>query len=142
MSFCLEGGFGCKNVLSVITLLDKIFKVLTEGSALISLVSLSVVEGTVVPRCGTSRVVCFCLRMLHLGLTFVGFEDTLDRELQRGEAVGFSLGLELALLSVQEWLLLQSALSATMEVNRGAFVLQLQFCSIIIAVERRTGGAF
>jgi len=50
----LEGGFGCENVFSEMTLLDKIFKILTEGPALKSLVSLVVVDGSAVSRSDAS----------------------------------------------------------------------------------------
>ena len=59
LSFCLGGGFGCEDVLSEISLLDKIFKVLTGRSALRSSMSLVAVEGTVVSHFGASRVVFF-----------------------------------------------------------------------------------
>jgi len=59
LSFYLERGSGCEDVLSEIVLLDNIFKV-TEGSTLRSHVSLVVIEGAVVLRSGTSRVVLFC----------------------------------------------------------------------------------
>ena len=74
------------NVLSEITLLDKIFKVFIEGLTLGCLVSLVVMKGAVVLRSGTSRVVLLCFRMLQPGLTLDVFKDILDRELQRGEA--------------------------------------------------------
>ena len=45
LSLCPGGGSGCKDVLSEITLLDKIFKILTEGLTLRCSVSLAVVEG-------------------------------------------------------------------------------------------------
>ena len=137
-----KGGSGCEDVLSEIALLDKIFKNLTEGSALRSSVSLTVVEGTIVSCSGTSRVAYFCLQTLHPGLTLDGFKDILDWELQRGEAVGYLVSLVLALLRVQEWLLLKSALSVTLAVNGGASVLGLRFCSIVVAVERWVGGDF
>ena len=78
LSLCLGGGSGCKDVFSEITLLDKIFKILTEGPTLRSSVPLAVVEGTIVSRSGTSMVVYFCLRMLHTGLTLDGFEEVLN----------------------------------------------------------------
>jgi len=114
----------------------KIFKVLTEGPTLRSLVSFAIMEGTVVSRFGTNMVVCFCLRTLHPGLTVDGFEDVLDRELQRGEVIGYSVGSKLTLLRVHEWLLLESALSVTLKVNGGASVLQLRFYSVVAAVKR------
>ena len=83
LSLCLGGGSGCEDVLSEITLLDKIFKILTEGLTLRSLVSLAVVKRTIVSRSRTSRVMCFCLRMLHPGLSLDGFKDVLNWELQR-----------------------------------------------------------
>jgi len=101
LSFYLGGGSGCENVLSEIALLEKIFKVLTVGPTLRSSVSLAVMEGTIVSRSRTSKVMCFCLRVLHPKLTFDGFEDVLDRELQRGK-VGYSVGSELTLLTVRE----------------------------------------
>ena len=42
LSFYLERGFECENVLSEITMLDEIFKVLMKGPALRSSVSLVV----------------------------------------------------------------------------------------------------
>ena len=50
--FCLGGGSVCKDVLSEIALLDKIFKKLAERLALRSSASLVVVEGTVVSNFG------------------------------------------------------------------------------------------
>jgi len=82
LSFCL-GGSGCENVLSEIVLLDKIFKVLTEGPSLGSLVPLAVIKGAVVFRSGTSRVVLFCCWTLHPGLTLDGFEDVLIESFSR-----------------------------------------------------------
>ena len=61
--------------------------------------------------------------MLYLGLSLDGFEDVLYWVLQRGEAVRYLIGLELALLRVREQLLLESALFATLEGNGGASVL-------------------
>ena len=115
--FCLEGGSRCEDVLSDITLLDKIFKVLREGPTLGSLVSLPVMERVVVLLSEMSGVMLLCFRMLHLGLTLDGFKDVLDRELQRGEAVIHPVGSEWALLRVQELPLLQNALSATLIVK-------------------------
>ena len=106
--FCLGEDFGCKNVLSKIALLDKIFKVLTEGSTLRRLVSFAVMEGAVVLRSGTSRIVWLCFRTLHSGLTFDGFKDIMDRELQRSEAVIHAVGSKWALLRVREWSLLKT----------------------------------
>ena len=79
--------------------------------------------------------------MTHPELTLDGLEDVLNRELQRGEAVKYLVGSGLVLLNVREWLLLESALHTTMEVNGGASMLRLWFCSII-AVERWVGEAF
>ena len=77
--FCLEGGFGCEDVLSEIALLDKIFEVLMEGPTLRSLVSLAVIEEVIVLHSGTSRVVLPCFWALHL--TLDGLEDVLDWEI-------------------------------------------------------------
>jgi len=44
LSFCLEGGSGCEDVLLEIALLDEIFKVLSERPVIRSSVSLVVVE--------------------------------------------------------------------------------------------------
>jgi len=85
LPFYLGGGSKCEDVLLEIALSDKIFKILTEELTLRSLISLAVVEEIVVSRFGTSRVMCFYLRMLHSGLTLNGFEDVLNRELQRSE---------------------------------------------------------
>ena len=54
LSFCLGRDSGCEDVLSAIALVDKIFKVLTEGSILRSL-SFDVMEEVVVLHSGTSR---------------------------------------------------------------------------------------
>jgi len=50
---------------------------------------------------------------LHPGLTLDGFEDVLDRGLQRGEAVIYSVRSEWILLTVREQTLLESTLLAT-----------------------------
>ena len=92
----------CKDVLSEIALLDKIFKILAERLALRSSVSLVVVDAIIVSRFGPSRVTHVCLRTLHPGLTFDGFEDVLDRELQRGEAIRYLVRSGLALPRVRE----------------------------------------
>jgi len=136
LSLCLEGGSECEDVLSEIGLLNKIFKILTKGWTLRSSMSLVVMEEIVVSCSETSRVMCFCLRTFHPGLTLNGFEDVLDQVLQWVEVVGHLIGLGLALLRVREWLLPESTLSATLEVNGGASVLGLRFYSIIAAVER------
>ena len=65
-----------------------------------------------------------------------GFEDILDRELQRGEAVIHPVGSEWALLGVREWSILESALSRTLVVNERVSVLLLGFCSVFVVVER------
>jgi len=44
----------------------------------------------------------------------------LDWELPWSEAVRYLMGMGLAMLRVREWLLLESSLSATLEVNGGA----------------------
>ena len=142
LSLCLEEGSECEDVLSEIGLLNKIFKILTKGWTLRSSVSLVVMEEIVVSCSETSRVMCFCLRTFPPGLTLNGFEDVLDQVLQWVEVVGHLIGLGLALLRVREWLLPESALSTTLEVNGGASVLWLRFCSIVAAVERWIGGAF
>ena len=89
-SFCLGGGSEhvseeatdmSEDVLSEIALLDMIFKVLTKGPTLNSLVSFTIIEGAIVLRSRTSGVIWFCFRMLYSGLTFDGFEDVLDRVL-------------------------------------------------------------
>ena len=79
---------------------------------------------------------CLGLRTTHPGLTLDGLEDVLNREHQRDEAVGYVVGSGLVLLKVRGWLLLESALLATLEVNGKASVLRLQFCLIIAVVER------
>ena len=76
-----------------------------------------------------------CFRTLHLWLTLDRFEDILDQELQGGEAVIHSIGLEWALLGVLEWSLLESALHTTLVVDRGVSMLRLRFCSVVTAVE-------
>ena len=90
----------CEDVFSEIALLDKIFKILTEGLILRSSVPMAVVEGTIVSRSWMSRVVYFWPQMLYPGLSLDGFEDVLDWELQQGEAVGYLVGSGLALLRV------------------------------------------
>jgi len=99
-------------------------------------------EGTIVSRFGASRVMRVCLQTLHPELTFDGFEDVLDRKLQRGEVVRYLVSSGLALLRVQERLLLESAMSASLEVNGGASVWQLHFRFVVAAVERWVSGAF
>jgi len=71
-----------------------------------------------------------------------GFENVLDRELRRGEVVVHPVGSEWALLRVQECFLLESALSASLDVDRGVSMLRFRFCSLIIVVERLVSGAF
>ena len=89
-----------------------------------------------------NRVVRLGLRTTHPWLTLDGLENVLDRELQRSEAVRNLIGSRLVLLRVQGWLLLESALPVTLDVNRGASVLWLQFCPVIAAVEILVSGAF
>jgi len=79
--FYLGGGSGCEYVLSDITLLDKIFKILSERPTLRSLVSFAVMKGAVVFRSGASKVVLLCFWTLIPGLTLDGFKDVLDWEL-------------------------------------------------------------
>ena len=69
LSFYLGGSSGCEDVFSEIDLLDKIFKVLTKGATLRSLMSSAVMKGAVVLCFKTSRVVWFCIRVLYPGLT-------------------------------------------------------------------------
>jgi len=59
-------------------------------------------EGAIVLHSGTSMVVLLCFWMFHPGLTLDGFEDVMDRELQRDEAFIHSIGSEWALLRVRE----------------------------------------
>ena len=92
-------------------------------------------EGAIVLRFRTSKVVCFCFRTLPPGLTFDDIEDILDRKLQQGEAVN-PVGSEWALLRVREWLLLESALSATLDVDKEVSELRLWFCSVVATVEK------
>ena len=92
LSFCLRGSSGCEDVLSEIAMVDKIFRILMEGPALKSLVSLVIIEGAVVIRSETSRVVLLWFRALYPGLTLEGFKDILDRELQRGEVAIHPVG--------------------------------------------------
>ena len=129
LSVCLRESSECKNVLSEITLLDKIFKVPVERLALRSSMFLVIMEGTIVSRFGASRVAHVCLRTLHPGLTFDDFEDILDRELQRGETVKYLVSSGLALLRMRERLLLESVMSASLEVNEGASVWRFDFVS-------------
>ena len=95
-----------------------------EILALRSSVSIIVIKETVVFHFGVNKVV-------HLGLTFDGFEDVLDRELQRDEAARYLISLGLALMRVRERLLLESALSTSLEVIEGASVWWPQFCFAI-----------
>jgi len=87
LSFCLRGSYGCKDVFSKIFLPGKIFEILAEGPVLESSVSFAALEGVVVFRSGMSTIVWLCFRTLHPGLALDSFEDVLDRELQRSEAV-------------------------------------------------------
>ena len=80
-------------------------------------------------------VVCLGLWTTHPGLTPDDLEDVLDWEIQQGEVVGYLVGSGLVLLRVRGWLPLESALPATLEVNGGAFVLRLQFCPVVSAIE-------
>jgi len=66
------------------------------------MVSLTVIEGSVVLHFRMSRVVLLYFRTLHPGLTLDGFEDVLDRELKWGEAVIHPVDSEWALLWVRE----------------------------------------
>ena len=127
--FCLGGDSQCEDLLSEIILLDKIFKVLTEEPTLRNLVSFVLMEGAVDLRSGTSMVMWFFFWMLNSGLTFDGFEDVLNRELQQGEVVVYSVGLEWALLRVRERFLLERALSASLGVDRGVSMLRFSFVS-------------
>ena len=141
-SFRLRGGFRCKDVFSEIALLDNIFKVLTERRSLRSSASLVVVVGIVVSRFEESRVAGVCLWTFQPGLTFDGFEDVLNRELQRGETVRYLVSSGLTLLRMRERLLFESTLSASLEVNGGVSVSRVWFCSVFTAVERRVGETF
>jgi len=89
-----------------------------------------------------NRVVHLGIQMTHPGLILDGHEDVLDWELQRGEAVRYLVGSGFILLRVQGWLLLKSSLRTTLDVNGGASMPWLQFCPIVIAVERLIGRAF
>ena len=121
--FFPQRGSWRKDVLLEITLMDKIFKLLTERPTMRSSISLVVMEGTVVSCFMASRVIHVCIQTLHPGLIFDGFEDVLDQELQRGEAVRYLVSSGLALLRVWEQLLLESTLFVSLEVNGGASVL-------------------
>ena len=57
LSFCLRRGSECEDVLSEITLLDKIFNILREGPSLRSFVSSAAMEGAVVLYSRMSLVV-------------------------------------------------------------------------------------
>ena len=70
--FLLGEGSGYENILSEIASPDKIFNVLTEGLALRSLVSLTVLKGAVIFHSEMSRVVLLCFRILHPRLTLDG----------------------------------------------------------------------
>jgi len=83
-------------------LLDKIFEILAEGSTLGSPVSLEIMERAVVLRFGTGSILLLRFQTLHPGLTLDGFEDVLNRELQRSEAVIHSVSSKWALLRVLE----------------------------------------
>ena len=99
-------------------------------------------EGAIVLHSGTSKVVWFFSWTLYPDLTFDGFEDVMVRELQRSEAVVHPVGFEWALLRVQEWFLLESTLSASLDVDGGVSMMRLQFCFVVVAVERWVGEAF
>ena len=60
--------------------------------------------------------------------TLDGFEDVLDREIQRSEIVVHPISSEWALLRVREWSLLESTLPATLVVDEGVSVLRLRCC--------------
>ena len=76
------------------SLVDKIFVVLMERPTLSGMMSLAVMIEAVAFHSRASRVVWPCFQTLHSELTFDGFEDILDRELQRGEAVIHLVGSE------------------------------------------------
>ena len=97
-------------------------------------------KGVAVLRFGMSRVVWFSFQTLYLRLTLDGSEDILDQELQQGESVVCLVGS--ALLRLREWFLLERALSASLDIDRGVSILWLRFCSVIIAVERWVCGVF
>ena len=78
LSLYLGGGSGCEDVFLEIALLDKIFKIFTEGPTLRSSVPLAIVERTIFSRSGTSRVVYFYLWTLHPRLSLDDFNDVLD----------------------------------------------------------------
>jgi len=128
LSVCLRESSECKNVLSEITLLDKIFKVPVERLALRSSMFLVIMEGTIVSRFGASRVAHVCLRTLHPGLTCDGFEDSLGSGAS-ALAIRYLVSSGLALLRMRERLLLESAMSASLEVNEGASVWRFGFVS-------------
>ena len=68
-------------------------------------------------------------------MTFDGFEDILNRELQWDEDIVHLVGSEWALLRMRERLLLESALSAILDVDGGVSVLWLRFCSVVAMIE-------
>ena len=64
--FLSQGKLWCKDVFLKISLLDKALEILTEGLALGSLVSPTVMEGAVVFRSEKSKIVWLRFRTLHL----------------------------------------------------------------------------
>ena len=106
-----------------------------------SLVSLAIMKRSIVLCSWPGRIMLLRFRMLHSGLILDGFEDVLDRELQRGEAVIHSVSSEWALLRVQERTLLEGALLVTRVVDGGASMMQLRVLSVVSTVERLVGGA-
>jgi len=101
LSFYLRGGFGCEKVLLEVAPLNKIFEVHVKRPVLRGSVSLVVMEGVVVFCFGTSKIVWLCFQKLHPGLNLDGFEDVLDRALQRSETIIHLVGSEWTLLRVR-----------------------------------------
>jgi len=82
-------------------------------------------EGPTLRSSMSLAIVCSYLRTLYPKLTLDGFEDVLNRELQRGEAVIHPVGSEWALLRVRDWLLLENTLPTTLIVDGGDSILRL-----------------
>ena len=102
---------------------------------------LAIKERAVIFRSETGRIMLLWFQTLHPVLTLDGFEDVLNQELQRDEAVIHSVISEWALLRAWEWMLLESTLPATQIVDGGTSVMWLRVLYVIAMVERLVCGA-
>jgi len=107
-----------------------------------SLVSLALMEGAVVFRFEMSRIMRLRFRTLHLGLTFDGFEDVMDWEIQWSESIIDPVSSEWTLLVALECLLLESTTHVTLVIDGEVSVLRFWFSYIVTTVERLDGRAF